>query len=707
MLRIGLALLTLLASASAYPCTLATLADCPKPPGALPSIDQVPQFITITWDDAITPYAYDLVQLIVGGLKQRNNCSVPSTFFVTSEGSQPAAVQALYLGGSEIATHTMTHPSLPSAEEIIGARTALANMSGIPEEKINGFRAPFLMHDPEQRATLVDAGFLYDSSLADTAPSPISPSVTQRGWPYKMDGGIPQTCSTGSCVPGEAYPLWEIPLWAVADASQQAIAAMDPAGDAYENYKRELDWRLAGNRAPLGLFFHAGLQSEPARVAQLRQFIEYAASLPDVWFVTNQQMLAWMENPVPASRVALQLKCDRPTDISANGPACDTYVGDCKFGAFDAAACRCKCMGESVVGGYTRDEATGQCTAMVTRRWPAWSAIAAEPGAQWRRQYELLSLREAEAVCLPSVAAVRKTQQQVTERHRSILTEWLCEVSFDWELDSTIVFKAVSYLDHYLAQQAVEQLSSFQLLGLACLRAAMGDARKPATLAELDKKLDPANFAYISDDTYSAEEVEAQTQVIVSFVPEPLKRSPNIKMFLRSFWYRATLKGAVNPDEMHIYTLASFLVQLALLSLECSGHAPSLLAAAALSLSLEAFGKAGWPLALQQFGSYLPADLEPVKRQLADLQATQAAEQLRPIWRGMHEAHSYPEFDEEWKRAVLIFSCASRAHMSPPGAPEPPRSLGAAAADAGAPARAASPAPPQPQPQDSAAMLVD
>ena len=169
----------------------------------------------------------------------------------------------------------------------------------------------------------------------------------------------------------------------------------------------------------------------------------------------------------------------------------------------------------------------------------------------------------------------------------------------------------------------------------------MGDARKPATLAELDKKLDPANFAYISDDTYSAEEVEAQTQVrghtqrlrgswwchawresgagvsscasdamhpaslwcsplaqhaapgsrltqaraparplchfccgrrphapdlppprprtqqvIVSFVPEPLKRSPNIKMFLRSFWYRATLKGAVNPDEMHIYTLA-------------------------------------------------------------------------------------------------------------------------------------------------------
>lgn len=37
----------------------------------------------------------------------------------------------------------------------------------------------------------------------------------------------------------------------------------------------------------------AGLQSEPARVQELRQFIQYAASLPDVWFVTNQQV--WRE----------------------------------------------------------------------------------------------------------------------------------------------------------------------------------------------------------------------------------------------------------------------------------------------------------------------------------------------------------------------------------------------------------------------------
>lgn len=41
----------------------------------------------------------------------------------------------------------------------------------------------------------------------------------------------------------------------------------------------------------------------------------------------------------------------------------------------------------------------------------------------------------------------------------------------------------------------------------------MGDARKPTALDDQDKKLDPQNFAYISDDTYTAEEVEAHTQV--------------------------------------------------------------------------------------------------------------------------------------------------------------------------------------------------
>ncbi|KAL4444941.1 hypothetical protein ABPG77_003991 [Micractinium sp. CCAP 211/92] len=353
--------------AAAFPCSPADRSSCPVPPGS-PALrqDQIPQFITMTWDDGVTPQAYSLIQNIVSGLKQRNGCGIPSTFFVTVANSIPAAVQALYLQGNEIATHTVTHPSYPSAEEIVGCRDWLVNNTGIPAEKMLGFRAPFLLSDAAMRQTLSDNGFLYDSSIADQVPSQVSPSQGEQTWPYQLTNGIPQNCSTGGCSATESYPgLWEIPLWSVADAQQQPIASMDPEGNAYDNYKRELEWRLAGNRAPLGLFFHAGLESDPTRVQELRQFIQYAASLPDVWFVTNQQMLAWMQNPVPASRVSLSLKCEAPTDISPDvGSVCATYVGDCQFGSFDSTQCKCVCMGEGSPGGYCPDPQTGECTAL-------------------------------------------------------------------------------------------------------------------------------------------------------------------------------------------------------------------------------------------------------------------------------------------------------------------------------------------------------
>lgn len=359
-------LLLLLAASQAvraFPCSPADLESCPVPPGDLP-IGQVPQFITITWDDAIEPLGYSVIQKVTSGFTQRNTCPIPSTYFVSITNTIVAAVQALYIQGNEIATHTYHHIGNPDAEEILSCRDWLVNATGIPQNKINGFRAPFLLHNAEVRQTLQDNGFLYDSSIPDTVPSQISPDVQHRGWPYLMDAGIPQNCSTGSCSPSEQYAtLWELPLWAVMDANLSPIASMDPPGDAYENFKRELDWRLAGNRAPLGLFFHAGLQSQPDRIAELRRFIEYALTLPDVWFATNQQVLAWMQNPVAAADVESLLACDRPTDISADvGPVCATYVGNCGFGSYSSESCSCVCMGEGTPGGYCKDVSTGECT---------------------------------------------------------------------------------------------------------------------------------------------------------------------------------------------------------------------------------------------------------------------------------------------------------------------------------------------------------
>lgn len=177
----------------------------------------------------------------------------------------------------------------------------------------------------------------------------------------------------------------------------------------------------------------------------------------------------------------------------------------------DLAKALCTCHGMSAI---SQDAWKAACY----RKWPKWSSIAAEPNAQWRRVYEMLALRQVEVARLPDVRAARRLQTLVTDRHRSILAEWLCEVSFDWTLESSIVFKAVNYLDHYLASCHLDNLARFQLLGVACLRAAMTDTARPLASPESDQKaLDPRRFAHISADTYTAEDVVSMTQVIFCF----------------------------------------------------------------------------------------------------------------------------------------------------------------------------------------------
>ena len=99
----------------------------------------------------------------------------------------------------------------------------------------------------------------------------------------------------------------------------------------------------------------------------------------------------------------------------------------------------------------------------------------------------------------------------------------------------------------------------FQLVGIGCLRAAMADVPCKVSAAgdeEEKKALDPSKFAYISDRTYTAEQVEQMTAVVQQFTSTDLRCAPNAKMFLRSFWYRSVQAGTMSSEEMHVYTLA-------------------------------------------------------------------------------------------------------------------------------------------------------
>ncbi|KAK9809822.1 hypothetical protein WJX73_010078 [Symbiochloris irregularis] len=298
------------------------------------------------------------------------------------------------------------------------------------------------------------------------------------------------------------------------------------------------------------------------------------------------------------------------------------------------------------------------------KRWPEWFAVSRAPsGAQWRRHYEMFQLRQRDLeLHLATPPTINKTQSVVTAVHRTILTEWLAEVCHTWDLDSTLLFKAVGYLDHYLSKHNVAHLGRFQLYGLASLRAALGAAGSRSQTAQQDdlsKQLDPQRFAQISDKTYSPDEVEQATAEVQEAIPHELQVAPCAKLFLRSFWYRLAASKHIDNGRMHVYTLASFLLQLSLLDLSCTGFPACSLAAAALSLALAFFKEDAWPQLLQHYTALMQEDLQPVKTAICKAQASQDVSAFRLIWHfseGEPGNKTYAEYSTEWQQVIALMS---------------------------------------------------
>lgn len=130
----------------------------------------------------------------------------------------------------------------------------LNKYGGIPNGKIQGFRAPFLNYTKETLSQLSKLGFAYDSSA--------SALNDDAYWPYTLDNGLANDCWTGICGSSQlkAPGLWEIPMYAVFDKTQAAqlmdvYIAGEPA-DFKEWSLKTFNDHYNGGRQPFGIYVH-------------------------------------------------------------------------------------------------------------------------------------------------------------------------------------------------------------------------------------------------------------------------------------------------------------------------------------------------------------------------------------------------------------------------------------------------------------------
>ncbi|GAX13602.1 hypothetical protein FisN_14Lh392 [Fistulifera solaris] len=267
------------------------------------NVSDVPQFVTLTADDSINSQAVSLFKDYLLSIRLDDQCRrVRFTCFVSFDASDCDAIQFLVdKNVVEFGHHTLKHTRLPSKRDIQDAIESLLQC-GVPRSSLGGFRAPYLQYNQSTLDFLYANQVPYDSTIIPRDDD-TSHFGRENQWPFTLENGFVNSSvkcgNTGTCAAGKAYPgMWQIPLYRWYHANNTFLNdAMDYRTfdeDVQDNFER----RYYGNRAPFGIYLHANWLEENG--SALKKWIQKTLdTYADVYFVTNMDLLQWMENPVP------------------------------------------------------------------------------------------------------------------------------------------------------------------------------------------------------------------------------------------------------------------------------------------------------------------------------------------------------------------------------------------------------------------------
>jgi len=346
--------LTIVSCQQAGPCdpSVCVLPDCycggEAVPGGLRRED-IPQFVLLTFDDAVNGLNQKFFQDLFKNRFNPNGCPIKGTFYVSHEWTDYSQVQNLYADGHEIASHTITHSHGTEfneerwANEVIGQAELLVRYGGVNPKDIRGMRAPFLAVGGDTMfRTLNRYGFYYDSSMTSPAPS----------WPYTLEYKMSHDCAVKPC-PTLSHPgMWEVPMATLRDVRGGSCSMADgcfydeEAASIQKIFTQNFLEHYTKSKAPFPLFFHAAwFFNRPHREEAFFRFVDSILALPDVYFVTSQELINWVRQPetLPSLLTSQTLGCqfpDRPQKCLKQKQSCQLkHRGDFR----EWSSCQRKC----------------------------------------------------------------------------------------------------------------------------------------------------------------------------------------------------------------------------------------------------------------------------------------------------------------------------------------------------------------------------
>jgi len=198
----------------------------------------------------------------------------------------------------------------------------------------------------------------------------------------------------------------------------------------------------------------------------------------------------------------------------------------------------------------------------------------------------------------------------VTGKMRAVLLDWLIEVHHQFKLLQETLYMTIFLIDRYLQVEGHGlKRTKFQLLGVTAM----------FTASKFEEMYAPEinDFVYITDNAFTSKEIRQMELKLLQALQFKLGR-PLPLHFLR----RNSKAGDVDLTQ---HTAAKYIVELAQLQYELAHLPPSMIAAAALYLSLVALTPGCslttcvWSPSLEHYSFYTRSQLLPVVCQLAAL----------------------------------------------------------------------------------------
>ncbi|KAI0701965.1 cyclin-like protein, partial [Cytidiella melzeri] len=202
-------------------------------------------------------------------------------------------------------------------------------------------------------------------------------------------------------------------------------------------------------------------------------------------------------------------------------------------------------------------------------------------------------LKKVELTTMPNPTYM-ETQKDLAWKMRGILIDWLVQVHSRFRLLPETLFLAVNIIDRFLSQRVVS-LAKLQLVGITCMFIA----------AKVEEVVAPSatNFLYCADASYTETEILQAERYVLKTLDWNMSY-PNPIHFLRRV-------SKADEYNVHVRTIAKYLLEIQCLEWRLLAAPPSLMAAASIWLARLILGQPEWTPNLAHYSSYSESQIIP------------------------------------------------------------------------------------------------